>query len=463
MKTKSVLIISLTPVFSEPRVLRQANLFYQNGMNVIIAGYEGKDKKINHYKFIDLNPKSNLTIKDIKSSASENNISSKLPFPFDNIYKAFKYKKEHKFLKYLPNFLDPFIFLKFFYDNFFLRPIGRLKYERKRLRTFILIFFSDHKKNYLNRYWDENRYGKIYDLLKDIRVDFIFTHDYFTTPIAYKLAKKNNSKYFVDVHEHALSQKNSTDFFSNLKIKIFQNSYIKNIENEFYIKSNGISTVSDGLNSILRDQYPKIKNLITVRSTPFYEKHEPKILNSESRIEMLYHGILAPGRGLETYIKIMNFLPEKYYLKIRGSGPSDYINSLNQLINSFNLSKKIKIVEPVDFNKIVFEANKSDIGLLIMKNTGMQKTINLSNKFFEYIMSGIMLCVSNYPDMAKIVNENSLGLLIDDDQNDPKKIAELISKISYEKINFFKINSIKTAKILSWENESKKLLKFINN
>ncbi|MAI88629.1 MAG: hypothetical protein CMF98_06200, partial [Candidatus Marinimicrobia bacterium] len=265
------------------------------------------------------------------------------------------------------------------------------------------------------------------------------------------------------VHEHALSQKNSTDFFSNLKIKIFQNSYIKNIENEFYIKSNGISTVSDGLNSILRDQYPKIKNLITVRSTPFYEKHEPKILNSESRIEMLYHGILAPGRGLETYIKIMNFLPEKYYLKIRGSGPSDYINSLNQLINSFNLSKKIKIVEPVDFNKIVFEANKSDIGLLIMKNTGMQKTINLSNKFFEYIMSGIMLCVSNYPDMAKIVNENSLGLLIDDDENDPKKIAELISKISYEKINFFKINSIKTAKILSWENESKKLLKFINN
>ena len=32
---------------------------------------------------------------------------------------------------------------------------------------------------------------------------------------------------------------------------------------------------------------------------------------------MLYHGILAPGRGLETYIKIMNFLPEKYSLKIK--------------------------------------------------------------------------------------------------------------------------------------------------
>ena len=65
-----------------------------------------------------------------------------------------------------------------------------------------------------------------------------------------------------------------------------------------------------------------------------------------------------------------------------------------------------------------------------MKNTGMQKTINLSNKFFEYIMSGTMLCVSNYPDMAKIVNEHSLGLLIDDEQNNPKKIAKLISNIS---------------------------------
>ena len=178
------------------------------------------------------------------------------------------------------------------------------------------------------------------DLLKDIRVDFIFTHDYFTTPIAYKLAKKNNSKYFVDVHEHALSQKNTRGFFSNLKIKIFQNSYIKNIENEFYTKSNGVSTVSDGLNLILRDQYPKIKNLITVRSTPFYEKHEPKILNSDSKIEMLYHGILAPGRGLETYIKTMNFLPEKYCLKIRGTGTQDYINSLNELRNAFFIGRE---------------------------------------------------------------------------------------------------------------------------
>ena len=459
MNTKSVLIISLTPVFSEPRVLRQANLFYKNGMNVIIAGYEGKDKKINHYKFINLKPKSNFIINDNMSSTL-NNIISKLPPPLNNIYRAFKYKNEHKLLKYLPNFLDPFIFLKFLYDNFSLK---RLKYYKKRLKALLLIFFPNRKRNYLNRYWDEYRYSKIYNLLKDIKVDFIFTHDYFTTPIAYKLAKKNNSKYFVDVHEHALSQKNSTDFFSNLKIKIFQNSYIKNIENEFYTKSNGISTVSDGLNLILSDQYPKIKNLITVRSTPFYEKHEPKILNSDSKIEMLYHGILAPGRGLETYIKTMNFLPEKYCLKIRGTGTQDYINSLNQLINLFNLSKKIKIVDPVDFNKIIFEANKSDIGLLIMKNTGLQKTINLSNKFFEYIMSGIMLCVSNYPDMAKIVNEHSLGLLIDDEQNDPKKIAKLISNISYKKINLFKKNSIETAKILSWENESKKLLKFFNN
>ena len=58
-------------------------------------------------------------------------------------------------------------------------------------------------------------------MLKDIKVDFIFTHDYFTTPIAYKLAKRIIHSIFVDVHEHALSQK-TQQIFSNLKIKIFQ-------------------------------------------------------------------------------------------------------------------------------------------------------------------------------------------------------------------------------------------------
>ena len=48
---KTNLLISLTLVFSEPRVLRQG-LFYQNGMNVIIAGYKGKDKKINIINFL---------------------------------------------------------------------------------------------------------------------------------------------------------------------------------------------------------------------------------------------------------------------------------------------------------------------------------------------------------------------------------------------------------------------------
>ena len=447
MKGKSILIISFTPIFSEPRVLRQANLFYNLGFEVLLAGYDGKDPVNSQYSFINLMPKPKTD-----HSINRNN-KFNFVYPFNIIHKTLKNKKQHKTLKYYPDIIDPYIWSKFIYDLSL-----RIKNKISSLKILIKLSISSNQDIAIRKYWNDGHFQNVYNILEKVKVDYIFSHDYLTAPIAERLAQNMNIDYYVDVHEHALSQDNTLNYMKNLMIKLFDNPFIKCVENEFYSKANGITTVSDGLAIVLKDQYPRIQKLETIRSMPLYESHNLLKSDINSRIGLLYHGILFPGRGLETYIEIMKYLPDKYYLTIRGAGPKSYMEDLQKLIDLSKVNSRVHIEDPVPFNEIIKTANRSDIGLLIMKNTGTQRTINLSNKFFEYIMAGLMICVSNYPEMAAIVDKYSLGILINEDDSNAESVANAIKTISYNEINSFKKNALVAAKELSWETERKKLI-----
>ena len=90
-----------------------------------------------------------------------------------------------------------------------------------------------------------------------------------------------------------------------------------------------------------------------------------------------------------------------------------------------------------------------------MRDISLQKKYTLPNKFFEYVMAGLALCVSDLPEMARIVRGYDLGLLVPG--ADPQKIAEMLNSLDEKKINYYKQQSLKAAKELCWEVESQKL------
>ena len=66
------------------------------------------------------------------------------------------------------------------------------------------------------------------------------------------------------------------------------------------------------------------------------------------------------------------------------------------------------------------------MGLILFQPTPNNKG-GLPNKLFENLVAGIPTVASNFPEIARIINEEKCGLLVDPTQ--PREIADAIEHI----------------------------------
>jgi hypothetical protein len=171
---------------------------------------------------------------------------------------------------------------------------------------------------------------------------------------------------------------------------------------------------------------------------------------------VLYHGIVAPGRGLEPAIDSVAEWSSDRSLYIRGPGSEDYLASLRRRIVDAGVEGRVFLLPPIPMTELVAAAAEFDIGFFALPGHSLHNEYALPNKFFEYAMAGLALCVSELAEMSSILTKYELGATFA--KVTPDHIAKAINALSREKIDQFKKNSLIAAKELCWEVESKSLV-----
>jgi glycosyltransferase involved in cell wall biosynthesis len=387
--SKTACIISLTPVTDEPRVLRQTKALADSGWTVIVAGLKGRQKPPAHWRYIEVEH-----VYDTKSM-------------FESLKLSWK----------------------------------------KRLSRVNAKFAEDY-------YWRSAGYDGIYEhiaTVEQVRCDLAIAHDYFTAPMAARLATISGGKFAIDCHEFSYEQ-----YMHDPKWVREERAWVHAMEKRFLPKAFKVTTVCDGIADKLKGTYRLDERPTVVRSTAFY--HELPFRPTGEKIEVLYHGIVSPMRGLEQTIRSVRLWRPEYHLVIRGPGPDDYVAELSALAQAEGVSQRVRIDPPVPFDKMVARANSADIGFFVQEDISAQKRFTLPNKFFEYVQARLALCVADLPEMARLVREYDLGVLVPK-QITPDLIATQINGLTREKIDNFKRASMAAAKRLSWESEAEVMLK----
>jgi len=104
----------------------------------------------------------------------------------------------------------------------------------------------------------------------------------------------------------------------------------------------------------------------------------------------------------------------------------------------------------------VLRAAVFDVGLFALPPHSKQNVHVLPNKFFEYMMAGLALVVSELPEMKRLLRHHDLGLLIETVA--PEAIAKVINQLDRITIDRFKLNSLQAAKALNWQTEGARFL-----
>jgi hypothetical protein len=293
----------------------------------------------------------------------------------------------------------------------------------------------------------------LYEKAKHLRCDIWLANDWTALPIAARLATENGGFYIYDTHEFALEE-----YHERWTWRLSQKPIVAALEKSFIYGAQLVTAVSSGISDRVTEIYDLPKPALTIRNTPPYVA--TSFRPTPPQVRVLYHGIVAPGRGLEAAIEsVIAWTPDRE-LYIRGPGAPEYIAGLKRQIETAKLQSRVFIIPPVPMTELVVAAAEFDVGFFALPGHSLHNQFALPNKFFEYTMAGLALSVSRLPEMELLMNEFELGTTFL--EVEPGSIAAAINAMSRDKIDCFKRNALKAARTLCWEKEGEKLLAAIN-
>jgi glycosyltransferase involved in cell wall biosynthesis len=397
-------IISYTGVSNEPRVRRQAEALLHAGWRVVVCGFDGHSPRPQEWTYIRL--------------------------PAVDAFSP----RMRQFL-------------------WFLRRLGAaiavIRYPAALATAGALLSHWSvahwlHIKNYLLRVLRHHA---------DLKPDLVIANDYFTCDVALNVCRLSGARLVVDCHEYAVEQSSHDPHWVRWK-----QPAVRAVEAFYLARADLVTTVCEGIAELLDSDHRLRRPVLVIRSVPIGQP-QPFRPTGE-RIRVLYHGGIWHVRQLHTAIESMRLWRPEFDLVLRGEGDPAYLAELRRLITRYGLTGRVFIEPAVPFEQIIPAANKADIGYFSYANFSRQSEFVLPNKFFEYIMAGLALCVVDLPEMAKLTRRYDLGRLIP--EHSPQAIADTINSFTRQEIDRCKRASIAAAADLNWEQEKLRLLAAYN-
>jgi hypothetical protein len=426
-KTTRIGVIALSRILDDPRVRRQCEILCANGYEVFAIGQDDVRQEAVPWTIVR-KPKSNLEKLQSDLDRSHGKGGNSKGESFVERWRR-RFKKNPRELAKIFLSLPVAVMLR---TKPIARALNRLipvaRAQRCRFQPYYAqeVFWS----------WGGDL-SDLYERAKHLKCDVWLANDWTALPIAARLAKENGGVYIYDTHEFALQE-----YQERWVWRVSQKPIVAALERSFIHGARFVTAVSSGISERLTAIYRLPKPVVTIRNTPRHVATQFRA--TPPLIRVLYHGILAPGRGLEAAIDSVSAWAPDRELYIRGPAGAEYIESLKQRIADAGLQSRVFVIPPVPMTELVSAAAEFDVGFFALPGHSLHNQFALPNKFFEYTMAGLALSVSRLPEMEMLMKEFELGTTFA--EVEPGCIAAAVNAMSREEIDRFKRNALKAAK-----------------
>jgi len=175
------------------------------------------------------------------------------------------------------------------------------------------------------------------------------------------------------------------------------------------------------------------------------------------RTIILYQGAIAFNRGLEVCIQSLQYVGTDVDLVALGDGRAR--GALEALAAELDLSDRVHFPGYVPLAELLAFTASADVGLSLIQNTCQSYYFTLPNKIMEYLMAGLPIVASDFPEMRRVIQKHQVGYLVSDPSS-PQEVAATITKTitDRERYRQMRLNAHRAAEVLNWENERKKLI-----
>jgi len=165
----------------------------------------------------------------------------------------------------------------------------------------------------------------------------------------------------------------------------------------------------------------------------------------DSAMLFICQGMVDEGRGIRIILDAFAEAPPDRHLVILGYGPL-----VSEVMQRASLHPNVHYHPAVPPGELLEYTAGADVGLSLIENTSLSYFYSLPNKMFEYILSGIPVVVSDFPDMAAVVDRLGCGWK---SSVDAASVSTLVCSLSREDVAMRAGRALKSAASLSWRSE----------
>lgn len=286
------------------------------------------------------------------------------------------------------------------------------------------------------------------------RADVLLSNDLDTLLPNFLVSRLRGRVLVYDTHEYFLG-------VPEIQQKPFVKWVWRSIEAYVFPKLKHVFTVNESISALYEQDYSKRPMVFrNISLPPEIESNASRkdLALPEDRFIFINQGSgINIDRGMEEALKAIAELDGALLLLV---GNGDVIPKLKQRVADKNLTEKVRFVDSVPYHQLLAYTKVSDVGLSLDKPTNINYKYSLPNKVFDYIYCQIPILASNVVEVATLVNQYKIGIVIENHQKNTLKTAMkqmmVTSKNEYA-------SGLKAAKAVeNWHHEKQILVDFYN-
>jgi hypothetical protein len=293
-------------------------------------------------------------------------------------------------------------------------------------------------------YWNLPQVRNGFKAMRGRDFDLLIANDIAALPLALRLAGK--APVLVDAHEYS-----PREFDDRWLWRLLFAPYHEVLCSRYLPQAAAMTTVCKGI----ADEYAKEYGVTAgvVFNAPLEQGLEPSP-GLPGRIRLIHHGSAIRSRHLGAMVEMMRHLDDKFTLDFMlvETDPV-YMAELRDMARE---DQRVRFVEPVAMPEICRRLNQYDVGIYLLPPVNFNHEHALPNKFFEFIQARLAVAIGPSPEMTRIVNEYSLGVIAA--SFEPKALAAALDQLTDESIRAYKLAAGRAARELNYEAAGRVLL-----
>ncbi|MBN2992441.1 glycosyltransferase family 4 protein [Pseudomonas cedrina subsp. fulgida] len=236
------------------------------------------------------------------------------------------------------------------------------------------------------------------------RAAVVHAHDVNTLPTAWLAARLSGARLVYDAHEISTSREGYGRF----------RKWVACVETALMPRAEGTITTTQSRAKFFARAYGIRRPLVLQNRACLVASPPSQRIRRELGLKqpwpiVLYQGGLQQGRGLERLLRVAAGLQHAYFVFIGGGRLTQPLMTLSEQLG---LKERVHFIPTVSLADLPSYTASADIGVQPIENTCLNHFTTDSNKLFEYVIAGLPVVATDFPEIREIVRCHAVGLLV---------------------------------------------------